>query len=543
MLASFQPARSNSDIFINSLSNDVVLRAYNKSQRLLFGFGSNVNSTLYLSDSNLSIEKGAIYASNVGIGSFTPNPEYRLHVAGATRIEGDLTVNGTTTTLNTEVKLTEQVSVSNNGTGPALIVTQYGAQSIAEFRDDDVVVLKINDGGYVTIGTNVASTKLDVEGDTTVRGIIYTSNVITSNIQTSSITTTIANLKSITTCNISTSNITINNQLIINSNGVITNSNFLPPFNTSNIVSGQFTSNFILDDNIISSKLASNLVFKGTTTISSNAFINNGDLLVRGSNNFLNIGDQARILIGSNDYFVGTSRGVGLFMQVPGTAYPFILENASGFLGLGTMDPQENLHVRSNAKVDGNHYVMSNLGVGTSNPLSTLEVYGNLTTSSNIKSSVGTLGPSFSLIPESAYADISTGARLILDNTLEAGNPANDTTKPLFYGRSYLYQDTSGENMLWNYARLLFRGCSLASTASSSLFTVQDFQSNRSPQYSNISNSFTLCNEGSSLGYVSYSTPWFTMQSSNARHIALIHNSNTQNEIFRVGQVHIQFKT
>jgi hypothetical protein len=403
--------------------------------------------------------------------------------------------------------------------------------------------MKIIDGGFVTIGSNDASTKLDVEGDTTIRGTIYTSNVITSNIQTSSLTTTVANFNTITTCNILTSNLTINNQLIIGSNGIITNSNFLPPFNTSNVVSGQFTSNFILDDNIISSKLASNLVLKGTTTISSNAYINNGDLLIRGSNNFTTIGDQARLFIGSNDYFVGTSRGVGLVMQVPGTTYPLILENTSGFLGLGTMDPQENLHVKLNSKVDGSHYVMSNLGVGTSNPTSTLEVFGNLTTSSNIKSSVGTLGPCFSLIPESAYTDVDVGARLILDNSLEAGNPANNTTKPLFYGQSYLYQDTSGESMLWNSARLLFRGCPLVTGASTSLLTVQDFVSNRSPQYSNISSSFTLSNEGSSFGYVSYSTPWFKMESSNARHIALLHTSNTQSGALRVGQVHIQFKT
>lgn len=534
MLGSFQYAKTNSDIFTNSSSNDLILRGYSSNQRILIGFGSNAPSTFHMSHSNFSVEKGTIYASNVSVGLNTTNSNFNLYVAGSTRIEGDLMVNGVTTTLNTDLQVTERFSISNNGTGPALEVTQYGAQAIATFKDDNVVVMSIADGGFICIGSNAnPSTKLDVEGTATIRGNILTSNISGSNITLSA---------NVTTCNINTSNIIINNQIIIGSNGVITNSNFLPPFNTSNIVSGQFTSNFILDDNITSSKLASNLVLKGTTTISSNATISNGDLLIKGSNNFVSIGDQARLYLGSNSYFVGTSKDVGLVMQVPGTTYPFILENNSGFIGLGLMDPQENLHVSGNTKVEGSHYVLSNMGIGNSNPLFKLHVSGDVYSSSNVRSAVGTLGPTFSLIPESAYADITVGNSLILDNTLEAGNPASTTTRPLFYGTSFLYQDTSGENMTWTYARLLFRGCPLTQLPSTSVMTVQDFVSSRTPQYSNITSSFTLSNDGSANGYVSYGTPWFSMASSNARHLALNLSSNTQNSIFRIGQVHIQFK-
>jgi hypothetical protein len=534
MLASLQYAKSNSDIFTNSIANDIVLRGYSSNQHILVGFGSNIESAINISKSNFSIDRGTVYASNVSVGLNTTNSNFNLYVAGSTRIEGDLLVNGVTTTLNTDLKVTERFSVSNNGTGPALEVTQYGAQPIAAFKDDNITVLHIADGGFVCIGSNTSpTTKLDVEGTATIRGNILTSNISGSNI------TLLANM---TTCNVITSNLIINNQVIIASNGVITNSNFLPPFNTSNVVSGQFTSNFILDDNIISSKLASNLILKGTTTISSNATICNGDLLIKGSNNFVNLGDQARLYLGSNSYLVGASRDVGLVMQVPGTTYPFILENNSGFVGLGVMDPQENLHVYGNTKVEGSQYVMSNLGVGTSNPTFKFHVLGDIYSSSNIRSAVGTLGPTFILIPESAYADISVGSSMILDNTLEAGNPANSTLRSLFYGNSFLYQDTSGENMSWKFARLLFRGCPLTQLASTSVMTVQDYVSSRSPQYSNMTSSFTLSNDGSDYGYVSYATPWFSMASSNSRHLALNLSSNSQNAVFRVGQVHIQFK-
>lgn len=535
MLASFQYASNSGSVFNDSLSNDIILRGSKSNQRLIFGFGSNIDSTMQLSYSNLTVPKGIVYASNVSINSYSPSSTYQLYVNGSARIEGDIMVNGTTTTLNTDVKVTEQFSVSNNGTGPALIVTQYGAQPIARFVDDNVNVMTIADGGFICIGSNnTPATKLDVEGNTTIRGNIYTSNIFGSNLGLSA---------SLTSCNLIASNLIINNQVIIASNGVITNSNFLPPFNTSNIVSGQFTSNFILDDNIISSKLASNLYFKGVSTFSSNVGISNGDLTIKGSNNWVNTGDQARLYLGCNDYFMGASKDVGIFMQVPGTTYPFLLERISGFLGLGVMDPQENLHVAGNTKVVGSSYVLQQLGIGTSNPSGKLHVIGDVLATSNIRGSVGTLGPTFSLISESAYADIVVGSSLVLDQTLEAGNPGNGTLSPLFHGSSFLYQDASGEGMQWNSARLLFRGCPLTPNASVSTFIVQDYVQSRTPQYSNVSSHFNLSNAGSSNGYVTYSTPWFPSISSNARHIEMSLTSNTANVPFRVGQVLIQFRT
>lgn len=420
MLASFQPARCNSEVFLDSLSNDILLRGYNVGQKLLIGFSSNVDSTINITRSNMSMMKATLLASNIGVGTATPSSNVLLHVAGNTRVEGNLIVNGTVTNMNTDVRVTDQFTVCNDGTGPALIVTQLGAQPVVEFRDDNLVVFKVADGGFITIGSNNAQTKLDVEGHTTVRGTIFTSNVVTSNVQTNSLTSFLMTNHTTITSNLFSSNLIINNQTIIGSNGVITNSNFLPPFNTSNIVAGQFTSNFFLNDNVVSSKLESNLVLKGTTTMSSNVFINNGDLRILGSNNFLNVGDQARVFLGSNDYFVGASRGVGLVFQVPGTTYPMVLENNSGFVGVGVMDPQENIHIGCNAKIDGNVYVMSNLAVGRSNPSRTVDIVGTTRISDTV-----TLLDDLSIMSNNGAWSTQSGRQLYMRYSTNSGQDAS----------------------------------------------------------------------------------------------------------------------
>lgn len=107
---------------------------------------------------------GLIIQGNVGIG--LSNPTLPLHVKGNARIEGNLTLTGTQTIVDTNVSTTERLDITNDGTGPALVINQLGAQPIAYFKDDNAIIMTIADGGNVALGTsNAPVCRLDVTGN------------------------------------------------------------------------------------------------------------------------------------------------------------------------------------------------------------------------------------------------------------------------------------------------------------------------------------------------------------------------------------------
>ena len=76
-------------------------------------------------------------ATNGRVGIGHDNPATTLHVAGSAHIEGDLWVKGVTNQIDTLIHATSAMDITNIGTGPALTVTQSGAQPVAVFWDRD----------------------------------------------------------------------------------------------------------------------------------------------------------------------------------------------------------------------------------------------------------------------------------------------------------------------------------------------------------------------------------------------------------------------
>lgn len=204
----FQVATNNSNIFIDSIKNDIIIRSVNSTQNVLFGAGENVKSTLIINSNsvgigtnlpievldvrgNISVSQNQYILGNVGIGT-TDTRNKKLYIAGDMEasglirtsnlvIEGDLTVVGNQTLINTDVKVTDQFVISNLGTGPALQVFQYGNNTILEAYDDDNIAFIVANNANIGIRTSVPNGAFHVYGNSLLEGFTTVKSNLTVN--------------------------------------------------------------------------------------------------------------------------------------------------------------------------------------------------------------------------------------------------------------------------------------------------------------------------------------------------------------------------
>lgn len=92
-------------------------------------------------------------------------------ITGNLTIQGDLSVLGATTTIETDVTTTSAFSVTNYGSQTALTVTQVdGSTDVAHFIDGDESALIIKGSGNVGIGVEDPAEKLTVNGNISASG-------------------------------------------------------------------------------------------------------------------------------------------------------------------------------------------------------------------------------------------------------------------------------------------------------------------------------------------------------------------------------------
>jgi len=103
--------------------------------------------------------------NNIGTNSI----DHKVRVIGDLQVDGSINFTGTFIRTDTNVDVTTQLDISNAGTGPALIVTQHGANDIMKVVDDTTVVMMVKDGGNIGIGTDSPTKTLDVNGTAIVR--------------------------------------------------------------------------------------------------------------------------------------------------------------------------------------------------------------------------------------------------------------------------------------------------------------------------------------------------------------------------------------
>ena len=262
------------------------------------------------SNNNVNIGYGNIFFdalyNNIGIG--TTQPTNKLHILGDTRIEGNLTVNGISTIVNTDVSNTEQIIITNDGTGPALIINQTGSEPIIEIQDDGEICFKIFDGGHIGIGTITKDVNVDISGNLQLSGII---------------TGIGSGLTSLNSSNID------NGTLSVNYGGTGSTSLL-----TSSVLIGNGTNALIQPENLIWDTVNSFLgvgITNPITTLDVNGIIQSTGILC--SNGALMIDSNNNVNIGYGNIF---------------------FDGINNLIGIGTTEPSNKLHVLGDARIQGN---------------------------------------------------------------------------------------------------------------------------------------------------------------------------------------------
>jgi cytoskeletal protein CcmA (bactofilin family) len=105
---------------------------------------------------------GALQLTNVNV-SGTHTAGFAV-VTNDLTVNGNMTVNGTTTTLDSVVQEVDLMNIQANSSTPGLGVTQSGSGAIIAAYDGASEVFRIADGGNTGVGTASPSQKLHVSG-------------------------------------------------------------------------------------------------------------------------------------------------------------------------------------------------------------------------------------------------------------------------------------------------------------------------------------------------------------------------------------------
>ena len=154
-----------------SWTNDITTGIGRPSQNVIAFYTNNYERLRIQNNGDVNFDNNTLFVDSInnriGIGTIEPNT--KLHVNGDTKIDGlltvkNLTVNGTTTIIDTNTQTTEQLLITNDGTGTAVIINQKGNESILQLQDTNTTVLQVTKEGWlgVGIGNNIPTAKIDI---------------------------------------------------------------------------------------------------------------------------------------------------------------------------------------------------------------------------------------------------------------------------------------------------------------------------------------------------------------------------------------------
>ena len=259
-------------------------------------------------------------------------------------VQGDLYVTGSFTTIDTNTSTTEQWSITNDGTGPAVIVNQVGDQPIMRLQDDGVTKVEFGDNGDIalsgadlTLGSGsyqhlARSSYITFYGDNSPNHSIASRNKTYGSDDDIRINTYGALLINLDSNNNNTSNASFE---IGRHGGAGTISDWL----------------FKVDGETGS-------VGIGTTSPASKLEVN-GDIQLQRSNEIIfgeTVGGNPRAVIFSTENeFSSDYNGLGFSIGNQGRTGPSMYIRSDGKVGIGTTSPSQKLEVEGNINANELH--------------------------------------------------------------------------------------------------------------------------------------------------------------------------------------------
>ena len=154
-----------------SWTNDITTGIGRSSIGVISFYTNNSERLCIQNNGDINFDNNTLFVDSINnrIGIGTIEPSTKLHVIGDSKIDGsltvkNLTVNGTTTIIDTDTQTTEQLLITNNGTGTAVIINQIGEDSILQLQKSSTTVLQVTKEGWLGFGieNNIPTAKIDI---------------------------------------------------------------------------------------------------------------------------------------------------------------------------------------------------------------------------------------------------------------------------------------------------------------------------------------------------------------------------------------------